>query len=198
MGWASRFLQTSNIIIYASSNNRLLSRLPWSSFHQLVSMTSRLNRLLCCVITQARKASKHAVFSFGEADMGGARMGKECPNLLCKALWGLGQEAWFKIGMKLLTRYSWYLESWGLSQFEHTYMMVCHWAGLNSRSYTRVPRQCAEYSTESERLSCCPVPWQIAGFHFLSFLSSLLPLSTDGSSSTLGSEWRGNVTQQAG
>lgn len=44
--------------------------------HQLVAMTSRLNWLLCRVIMQACKASKHAMFSFSEADVGGVRMGK--------------------------------------------------------------------------------------------------------------------------
>lgn len=75
-------------MVYVSRNNR--HELP---SYQLVSMTSHLNRLLCRAITQACEASKHGVFSFGEADMGGVLMGKECPNLLCKALWVIGQKA---------------------------------------------------------------------------------------------------------
>lgn len=47
-------------------------------------MTLRLNWLLCCVITQACKASKHGVFSFGEADMGGVRMGKNAVTCYAK------------------------------------------------------------------------------------------------------------------
>lgn len=46
---------------------------------------------------------------------------EKCPNLLRKASWVLGQEAWFKTGMGLLTRYLWRLESWWLSRFEHTW-----------------------------------------------------------------------------
>lgn len=47
-------------------------------------MTSRLNWLLCLVITQASVASKHAMFSFGEADMGGVRMGKNATTCYAK------------------------------------------------------------------------------------------------------------------
>lgn len=45
-------------------------------------MTSWLNWLLYCAITQARRPSKHAVFSFGEADMGGVQMQKNAPSCL--------------------------------------------------------------------------------------------------------------------
>lgn len=40
--------------------------------------------VLCRAITQARKASKHAVFSFGEANMGGVRMGKNAQTCYAK------------------------------------------------------------------------------------------------------------------
>lgn len=45
-------------------------------------MTSWLNWLLYCAITQAHRPSKHAVFSFGEADMGGVQMQKNAPSCL--------------------------------------------------------------------------------------------------------------------
>lgn len=119
-------LRCPNIINYVSRDNGCLSILPRSSFYQLVSVTPRMNWLLCCVITQACKASKHAMFSFGAADMGGVWMGKKRHNLLCKASWLLGQEAWFKIGLNLLMRYAWYLES----LFFVTIRAYCTWCYL--------------------------------------------------------------------
>lgn len=109
-----------------SRNNGRLSELPRSSLDRLVSMTSRLNWLLCCMITQGWEARKHAVLSYGEADMGGARTGKECPDLLCKASWVLGQGARIKVGTKLLKRYLWCWEEWCLSQFGWLEVVVCH------------------------------------------------------------------------
>lgn len=79
--------QTPYIIIYVIRKYRRLSRLPRSPFCRHVSMTSRLNWLLCCVITQDYKESKHAVFSFGEAEVGAAQMGKNAITCLCKASW---------------------------------------------------------------------------------------------------------------
>lgn len=78
-------------------------------FYQHVSVTLGLNRLLCCVITQDCMAGKHAVFSFGEAHMGGVENEKKCPNLLCKESLELSHKLWFRIGTKLLMRFLWYL-----------------------------------------------------------------------------------------
>lgn len=98
-------------LICVIRNNCHFSRLPQSAFYQYVSMTSCLNWLLCCMITQACKASKHAVFSYGEADMGGAWMGKECSNLLCRTSWVWSQEAWFRTAADLILL----LSQWDLS-----------------------------------------------------------------------------------
>lgn len=48
------------------------------------SSTPCLNWLLCCVIMQEHETSKHAQFSFGEADMGGVGMGKNATTCYTK------------------------------------------------------------------------------------------------------------------
>lgn len=101
MGWVNRrpasSFMSSGGIIGASLDCHDLHFTSTSAWH-------RLNWLLC-LITQACEASKHAVFSFGEADMGGAQMGKNAVTCYAK-LYGyqakrLGSElawsCWFMI-----------------------------------------------------------------------------------------------------
>ena len=72
---------TANYLI--RDNSRLSSFPPFTSH---VCMTSHLNGLLCCVITQAREASKYK-----QIWEGFLRTGKECSSLLCKASRALGK-----------------------------------------------------------------------------------------------------------
>lgn len=156
-------------------------------------MTVRLNWLLCRAITQASEAGKHAVFS------------------LVRQIWeGCGWERmlWLVMqisepgGMIEVGRICWwgiyddFVPIWAFLELWLTplgYDLSC--CEVVDYFYVRPLMRVSVQSSQSESLSCYPVPWQITEFHFLSFLSSLLPLSTDGSSwkhegGMMLNEWR--------
>lgn len=80
----------------------LKKSLSFVEFLQHVSVSPCLNWILCCAITQACMDSKHAVFSFGEAQMGGAHIGKNAPTCYSTLL---GYEAKRHDSEVLQTRY---------------------------------------------------------------------------------------------